>query len=223
MVDTFDKDYWEAHWEGAVDRERDRGLLPNPYLAREIGDLRAGSALDAGCGEGAEAIWLAVTGWRVTAADISAAALDRARQRAGDGERAGRIEWVEADLGVWEPDRRFDLVMTHYAHPSIGPLAFYERIAEWVAPGGTLLIVGHLHHHDHSGDRRGDRDHGGRPPELVQVTAAAVTELLDPDTWGVVTADEAARTLRSGSGRTVELQDVVVRATRRSPRSETYR
>ena len=210
--DTFDKDYWEAHWERAAHRKHDRGLLPNPYLAREIGDLPTGSALDAGCGEGAEAIWLAVTGWRVTAADISAAALDRARQRAGDGERARQIDWVEADLSVWEPDRRFDLVMTHYAHPSIGQLAFYERITEWVAPGGTLLIVGHLHDHDHTGERPDVHVPGGRPPEQVQVTAAAVTELLDVHAWDVNTADEVTRTLRSGSGRIVELRDVVVRA-----------
>ena len=221
MTDTFDKEYWETHWEDAADRAYDRGLLPNPYLAREVGDLEPGSALDAGCGEGVEAIWLAATGWRVTAADISAAALDRARRRAGHGVRAGEIDWVEADLSVWEPDRRFDLVMTHYAHPAIGQLAFYERIAEWVAPGGTLLIVGHLHTHDHNVDhdhgvadhhRDGDR----RPPERVQVTAASVTHLLDADAWDVITADEVTRTLRGGSGRTVELRDVVVRATRRA-------
>jgi SAM-dependent methyltransferase len=216
MTDTFDKDYWEAHWERTAPREHERGLLPNPYLVSEVGDLHAGSALDAGCGEGAEAIWLAVTGWRVTAADISAAALDRARQWAGEGGSAGRIDWVEADLSLWEPDRRFDLVTTHYAHPSIGQLAFYERIAEWVAPGGTLLIVGHLRDHDHTGERTDVHAHGRRPPEQVQVTAAAVTDLLDPVAWAVNTADEMTRTLRSGSGRTVELHDVVVRATRRA-------
>ena len=217
MTDTFDQDYWEAHWEGAAHREHDRGLLPNPYLAREVGDLTPGSALDAGCGEGAEAIWLAVTGWQVTAADISAAALDRARQRAGDGERAGAIDWVQADLTLWEPDRRFDLVMTHYAHPATGQLAFYDRIAEWVAPGGTLLIVGHLHtHHDHDHGVADLEENARRPPEQVQVTAKAVTERLDPDGWDVVTADEVTRTLRGGTGRTVELHDVVVRAARRA-------
>jgi hypothetical protein len=50
----------------------------------------------------------------------------------------------------------------------------------------------------------------------VQVTATAVTDLLDPDAWDVVTADEVTRTLRSGSGRTAELHDVVIRATRRA-------
>lgn len=73
MQHTFDKDYWEAHWHEVGDHGA--GLLANPYLAREIGDLAPGTALDAGCGEGAEAIWLAVTGWHVTAADISAAVL----------------------------------------------------------------------------------------------------------------------------------------------------
>jgi SAM-dependent methyltransferase len=214
MTDTFDRDYWERHWEDAADRQHDRGLLPNPYLAREIGELAPGTALDAGCGEGVEAIWLAVTGWKVTAADISAAVLRRARRRAADGRRASEIEWVEADLGVWEPGRQFDLVMTHYAHPAIGQLAFYTRIAEWVAPGGTLLIVGHLHTRGPAG-ASGQREAGG-PPEQVQVTAESVTSLLDPDEWTIVTADEVGRTLRSGSGRTVELHDVVVRASRRA-------
>ena len=53
------------------------------------------------------------------------------------------MEWVEADLGVWDPGTRFDLVTTHYAHPAMPQLDFYERIAGWVAPGGTLLVVGH--------------------------------------------------------------------------------
>ena len=212
MTDTFDKECWEAHWQQAADREHERGLLPNPHMARELGHLAPGSALDAGCGEGVEAIWLAVTGWQVTAVDISAVVLARARRRAGQGERARAIEWVEADLSVWEPGRRFDLVMTHYAHPATEQLAFYERIARWVAPGGTLLIVGHLHTHDAPSL---PRDGTGRPPVHVQVSAAAVTGLLDPDAWKVVTADEVTRTLRRGSGRPVELHDVVVRATRR--------
>jgi SAM-dependent methyltransferase len=212
MTDSFDKDYWETHWKEAAGRDHDRGLLPNPYLARELGDLDPGSALDAGCGEGVEAIWLAVTGWQVTAADISAVALSRARGRAGDGGRAAEIEWVEADLSVWEPDRRFDLVMTHYAHPAMGQLAFYERIADWVAPGGTLLIVGHLRTHDPDHDHHHDHD----PPEEVQVTAGSIVGLLDADHWTVITADEVARTVRAGSGRTVQLHDVVVRASRRA-------
>lgn len=222
MTHGFDKDYWERHWQ----RGRDggpgsmSGNPPNPYLAREIGGLGPGTALDAGCGGGAEAIWLASHGWEVTAADISSEALARAAERAAaNGVASGvreRVRWVEADLGVWSPDTRFDLVMTHYAHPAMPQLEFYDRIAGWVAPGGTLLIVGHLHttgsgghgHHGHHG-------HGHHPPAEASVTSAAVAARLDGTEWEIVTAEEHVRTLSGDGGREVPLYDVVVRATRR--------
>jgi 2-polyprenyl-3-methyl-5-hydroxy-6-metoxy-1,4-benzoquinol methylase len=116
---TFDRDYWEAHWQEVGDHGA--GLLANPYLAREIGDLALGTALDAGCGEGAEATWLAVTGWHVTAADISPAVLARAADRAAGSPRAEHIDWIEADLSVWQPDQQFDLVMTHLASGCVQP------------------------------------------------------------------------------------------------------
>ncbi len=84
MPEAFDKDYWESHWRQADGHAPGGEIAPNPYLAREISDLAPGTALDAGCGEGAEAIWLAAAGWQVTAADISTGALARAaRTRAG--------------------------------------------------------------------------------------------------------------------------------------------
>ena len=70
MTQAFDKDYWESHWQQASGHAPGPELVPNPYLAREISRLAPGTALDAGCGEGAEAIWLATAGWQVTAADI---------------------------------------------------------------------------------------------------------------------------------------------------------
>jgi len=214
MEHTFDKDYWEKHWQEFGGHGPDP--LVNPYLSREVGHLRPGSALDAGCGEGAEAIWLAEARWDVTAADISTAALSRAAQRAATSAAAGRIDWVQADLSVWEPDRPFDLVMTNYAHPAIAQLAFYERISTWVAAGGTLLIVGHLHHHHDIHDHDHDHDdHDWQPPEAASVTAEAVTALLDPTRWDVVSVEEAQRVVSGGSGRDVELHDVIVRAERR--------
>jgi len=209
MTPAFDTDYWESHWQQANTHAPGRELDPNPYLARELSRLAPGTALDAGCGEGAEAIWLAAAGWQVTAADISKAALARAAERATAGRAApARVQWVEADLRVWEPGQQFDLVTTHYAHPALPQLAFYARISHWVAPGGTLLIVGHLHTPDTTG-------HGLHSPEAVSVTAASITAGLDASQWDVVTADEPIRTLTNRANRTVQLVDVVVRATRR--------
>ena len=177
MEHAFDKDYWESHWQQANGHAPGGEIVPNPYLTREVGTLAPGTALDAGCGEGAEAVWLAAEGWQVTAADVSSEALSRAAERAtAAGAALERVQWVEADLSVWEPDKPFDLVTTHYAHPAMPQLAFYERISRWVAPGGTLLIVGHLHTsetpgHRHLGEEQG---HGRKPPEEVSVTAASI-------------------------------------------------
>lgn len=215
---TFDKEYWESHWQTAPTAGSGRTVAEHPYLAQEVADLPPGTAIDAGCGEGAEAIWLASRGWSVTAADISAEALDRAAARAAaSGVDPREIRWVEADLGDWEPDEAFDLVSTFYAHPAIPQLAFYERIAQWVAPGGTLLIVGHDHGaHDH-GHHHGGSDGGdGHPPEKATATVTGITDLLDDATWDVVTAERNVRTVTHGSGGAVELHDVVVRATRRA-------
>jgi len=228
MTHEFDKDYWQTHWESAKGQTQGRELAPNPYLARETAGLVPGTALDAGCGEGAEAIWLARAGWQVTAADISAAALARASARAdAAGATADVVHWVEADLTVWEPDNRFDLVTTHYAHPSIPQLAFYQRISQWVVPGGTLLVVGHLHSqgapgqhpepgagHGHEHHQHGQPDQDGHPPQEASVTVASVTETLDELQWKVVTAEEHVRDAPGRAGEAAQLRDVVVRATR---------
>ena len=158
---TFDKDFWEEHWRQRTTGSGMEGSPPNPYLVRGTGSLTPGTALDAGCGAGAEAIWLASQGWQVTAADISADALQRASRRATDGGVSQQVQWVEADLTVWSPDTQYDLVTTHYAHPAMPQLAFYKRISNWVAPGGTLLIVGHQQHHGAAPPCRSDGRGGG--------------------------------------------------------------
>lgn len=216
MTHAFDRQYWDEIWQG--DRAGSMGAgAPNPHLVREIADLPPGTALDAGCGAGAEAIWLAERGWRVTGADIAAAALERAAERACARGLAGQVEWVRADLSVWDPGTRFDLVTTHYAHPAMPQLEFYDRTASWVAPGGTLLIVGHLHHQaDGDGQAQAHgHGHGDGPPAAASATAATITQRLDRTAWDVVTARESHRTPDGHDGPGVTLHDVVVRATRR--------
>ncbi|WP_120004968.1 class I SAM-dependent methyltransferase [Nesterenkonia muleiensis] len=199
----FDKTYWEDHWAPATAGQGQK-LPVNPYLPAETIDLPIGTALDAGCGAGTEALWLAERGWQVTGADISATALTTAQARTADAGIAGRIEWVEADLARWQPKRQWDLVITNYAHPETGQLALYQRIASWVVPGGSLLIVGHLH---------GDEHRGHAHPEGATATLAEITDLFPAPNWRIETSCENTRTVHPG-GRAVQLRDVIVRVHR---------
>lgn len=205
MSHDFDKPYWETHWNERVDGDAESGAAANPYVIAQTADLTPGTALDAGCGDGAEALWLASRGWTVTGADISRAALERAAARTAGIGSAADVAWVEADLTSWQPGTLFDLVMTSYAHPTTPQLEFYERISQWVAPGGTLLVVAHLHesgrdaHHEH--------------PAAASVTAAAIVATLPADLWRIDAETEHEREVTSAHGvRT--LRDAVVRASR---------
>lgn len=213
MTHTFDNEYWDQIWQG----ERAAAMgdsQANPHLIHEVSDLAPGTALEAGCGAGAEAIWLATRGWQVTGADIAAGALERAAERATVSGVADRVQWVQADLSAWVPDTQYDLVTTHYAHPAMPQLEFYDRIATWVAPGGTLLIVGHLHHDPTEGQAQGHGHGGEAPPASASATAATITARLDPSVWDVVTAQESHRTMAGPGGHETTIHDVVVRATR---------
>lgn len=211
MTHSFDERYWDEVWRSDRASEMGSGQT-NPHLVEEVGDLTPGTALEAGCGAGAEAIWLAEHGWLVTAVDVADAALALATERASTKGVADRVQWVRADLSAWVPDAEYDLVTTHYAHPAIPQLEFYDRLATWVAPGGTLLIVGHLHHSHGAAEGHG---HGDGPPAEASVTAADITARLYPGLWEVATARETSRTVPGADGRTSSVHDVVVRARRR--------
>jgi SAM-dependent methyltransferase len=83
---------------------------PNGQLVTETRGLRPARALDVGCGEGADALWLAAQGWAVTALDVSRLALDRAADQA---ERAGvQVTWLHSGLVDAElPPASFDLLL----------------------------------------------------------------------------------------------------------------
>ena len=183
---------------------------PNRQLVVEAGALPPGAALDAGCGEGADALWLAAQGWRVTAVDFSPVALDRGSAGARARGLDDRITWVHADLETWlPPPGRFDLVTAHYLH-SHGPdrPALFERLAAAVAPGGTLLVVGHLlvegaghdHHHD---------------PDLY-CTAEDVAAVLDPAEWADIAPQTRERDPEAAERTGNPAPDTVLVARRRS-------
>jgi SAM-dependent methyltransferase len=116
---------------------------PNRFLVAEVAALEPGRALDLACGEGQNAIWLAERGWRVRAVDYSPVAIDKARARA---EREGvAVDFVEDDLLLHEPEAAaYDLVLLLYLHlPSDERRSVLARAAGALAPGGTLLLLGH--------------------------------------------------------------------------------
>ncbi len=119
------------------------GAKPNRFLVAEVDGLEPGRALDLACGAGRNAVWLAEQGWTVTGADFSDVALENARGLAA--ERGVEVDWVQADVREWEPPAgAFDLVAVLYLQiPAEERRPVLARAAGAVAPGGTLLVVGH--------------------------------------------------------------------------------
>ncbi|CAL9436235.1 MFS transporter [Streptomyces sp. DH-12] len=120
---------------------------PNPALVEAASALVPGTALEAGCGEGADALWLAQAGWQVTGTDFSAQALARAADHT-PAALAGRLTWQKADIRTWTPHDDgapcYDLVTASFLHfPSPLRLAVFAALASRVARDGHLVIIGH--------------------------------------------------------------------------------
>jgi SAM-dependent methyltransferase len=187
---NFDRDFWDRRWSEVVREcpEQVAQRPPNAYLTETVDSIAPGRALDAGCGHGSEALWLAVRGWHVTAVDFSRRALAHGRSRAESlGPRiAERIAWVEGDLGTWTPEPgRYDLVSSLYVHVAGSVEEMVSRLVTGVAPGGMLLLVGHL---------PVDPITGAETPAAgqVQVTVDAAA-VLDSPRWQMLTAEERPR------------------------------
>jgi 2-polyprenyl-3-methyl-5-hydroxy-6-metoxy-1,4-benzoquinol methylase len=207
-VTDYGRSSWEARWSRALREHGDRlaARPPNAHLVADLADLRPGRALDAGCGHGAESLWLAAGGWRVTAVDFAEAALAHARSTAESmgPDVAGRVEWVAGDLSTWIPQpEAYDLVACLYVHATGGVEELVQRLAGGVAPGGTLFLVGHRPIDPATGAETAAADQ-------VQVSVESAIAALDRDGWELVVACERARPA-AGTG-----VDAVVHARRRS-------
>jgi 2-polyprenyl-3-methyl-5-hydroxy-6-metoxy-1,4-benzoquinol methylase len=208
VPEQFDQAFWD-------ERYRSHSSLwsgnPNSHLTGETSQLSPGTALDVGCGEGADAIWLAQRGWKVTAVDLSTVALQRAAAHAAQAgaEIAEHIDWRHADLAAWDPGAaRYDLVSAQYMHLPPGPReTLFRRLAASVTPGGSLLIVGH-----HPSDQQTTMP---RPhmPELY-FTGDEIIAYLDAGEWEVISNTAAPRLATDPDGRTVTIHDTVLRARR---------
>jgi thioredoxin reductase/SAM-dependent methyltransferase len=205
----FSEDAWEERYRG---RDAIWSGNPNPQLVTEVTALdgRAGRALDVGSGEGADAVWLAKRGWQVTAVDISTVALGRAAGHAAEAGVVDAITFSHTDLRAEAPaERSYDLVSAQFMHlPPEARQELWARLAAAVAPGGTLLIVGH-----HPSDLATTVGRMHFPDMLF--TPDEIAETLDEDSWTVLTAEARPRPHTDPDGRTITIHDTVLVARRR--------
>ncbi|MBS1695418.1 MAG: class I SAM-dependent methyltransferase [Actinobacteria bacterium] len=202
----------QQHWEERYgERDRIWSGRVNARLEEVAADLPPGRALDLGCGEGGDAVWLAGRGWTVVAVDISETALARARQAAGERDVLERIDFQHHDLSDSFPAGTYDLVSAQFLHSLVRleREQILRNAAAAVAPGGRLLIV----------------DHGGAPPwadEHVREhhfpSARDVVAGLELDAaeWDRVRVDTVERSAVGPDGQSATLVDNVMVLRRRT-------
>lgn len=194
--------FWEERYAG---RQVWSGKV-NATMAALVAELPTGRALELGCGEGGDAVWLAEQGWQVTAVDISPTAIERGRVAAAERGLAERIEWIAADLSNWAPDGSFDLVTASFLQSplELERAGILRRAAQAVAPGGRLLLVSHAAAPPWaSGLQHGHAEFPQPATELAMLE-------LPADRWDVVIAEVRQRPAVGPDGTAAELDDTVV-------------
>ena len=207
-MESLNRTAWDRRY---ADSELVWSAAPNVWVEQLTQDLPPGKALDLAAGEGRNALWLAARGWQSTAVDFSAVALDRARSLAKEqfGDDAGTLETLEADVQTWVPPARsYDLVLVVYLHlPEQQRSPVMRAAAEAVAPGGTLLIVGHDLENLTSG-------HGGPQDPLVLYRPRDIVADIEPAQLVILRDETAVRSLTDGQGQPAEALDALVLARR---------
>ncbi len=200
-------EFWEQFYR---DSERAWSGRVNPWLAETVAALPPGLALDLGCGEGADTVWLAEHGWRVRAVDVSATALARAQAAAEQRGVAAHVEFDCRDLSEDFPDGRYDLVSAQFLHSParLDREQVLRRAAAAVAPGGLLLIVGHAAPPPWAPPQA----HRQPFPDAAQTLAALG---LDEQHWDRVRAEEIERAATGPDGQDATLTDTVIAVRRR--------
>ncbi|MBM7503774.1 class I SAM-dependent methyltransferase [Agromyces aurantiacus] len=201
----FEPPAWDERYSG---EQQVWSGEPNVQLVAEASRLTPGTALDVGCGEGGDVIWLAQHGWRVTGADFSASGLARAARNAERAGVADRVDWWQVDARTFTADgRTYDLVTTHFLHPpGHGMVEVVRRLATAVAPGGHLLVVGHAPSEAFAHLATSHHDALLLAEELVPGL---------PDDLEPIVVDQRPRTVVR-DGRTMEIHDSTLLA-RRAP------
>jgi 2-polyprenyl-3-methyl-5-hydroxy-6-metoxy-1,4-benzoquinol methylase len=202
-TEMFEPPAWDERYSGEGKVWSGR---PNPQLVAEAAGLEPGTALDVGCGEGGDVIWLAGRGWTVTGADFSAAGLARAALHAEEAGVAERTEWWQVDARAFDPaGRTWDLVATHFLHPPEGGMVeVTRRLTAAVAPGGHLLVVGHAPVGGHA-------DHAVAQQRAMFFAADLLPAL--PEGFEALVVEQRPRTV-TREGKTFEIEDSTLFARR---------
>jgi SAM-dependent methyltransferase len=197
--------HWNARYAAA---ERVWPGDPNVWVRESVEQLAPGRAIDVAAGEGRHALWLASLGWRVDAVDFSAVALERGQALAAARGLDSRITWVEADVVTSPPEAgAYDLAVVAYLHLASGTLrAVLRAVAAGLAPGGTLVVVGH--------DAANVVDGVGGPTDPTVLYTPADVEAHLANTGLTFTRAETVRRAALGSDRAA--LDAVVTAVRPS-------
>ncbi len=200
----MEREEWNRRYSGT---ELLWTAAPNRILVGEVEQLPAGRALDIGCGEGRNAVWLAEKGWRVTGVDFSDVALDKARRLAE--ARAVSVEWVLADLRSYQPEPGvYDLVVVLYLHvPNQERPGVHAACATALSRGGALIVLGH----DVLNPTEG---YGGPQDESVLFSPDdVVADLAGVTDVSVERAERVQRPVATDTGERIAI-DALVRARR---------
>ena len=176
-------------------------------LAAEAEALAPGRALDLGCGEGGDAVWLAQRGWQVTAVDVAPVALERGAAHAAEAGIEG-ITWEHHDLARTFPDGAYDLVSAQFFQSPIELPRdeVLHRAAAAVAPRGRFIMVSHA-----AAPSWSEHAHVQFPTPEEELASLA----LDPAEWEVLRCEVAERTGTGPDGQAGGMLDAVVLARRR--------
>ncbi|NIY63953.1 class I SAM-dependent methyltransferase [Streptomyces malaysiensis] len=193
-------------WDGVYAARPAAGApRPNARLTETVTGLAPGDALDLGCGDGGDALWLAGQGWQVTAVDISAVAVQRLAALARSHGLGDLVITVRHDLHTSFPSGAFDLVCAHYLHTpcDLDRATVLRSAAHALRPGGRLLVVDH----GSTAPWSWNQDPGTRYPSPQEVAADIG---LAPETWTVERADAPRRIATGPDGHTAEVTDHVL-------------
>lgn len=198
---------WNDRYRAAAvwSRQPNAALVHFSPSAPDRASAAPRTALDLGCGEGADAAWLASRGWDVTGVDWAEAAVDRARRLAQTLEVRARFVTGDitdpAFLRSLSTTGTFGLVTVAFHHPEPSDRSrSYAHLPGLVSAGGHLLIIAHDPSH-------ASRGFGGPPADRL-LTPADVLEALDlPHGFDVLVATVWPR---ETDGQVVALDTVVL-------------